>query len=125
MRSSEHIRQRAKSLRSTLTPPELALWTRLRARTPGHPNFRRQHPIGPYVLDFYCAKARLCVEVDGQGHDLGDQPVRDLRRDAFLEGEGVRVMRYRALEVMQDPDGVAQSIHEAAAAIYRERGKDR
>ena len=67
-----------------MTPPELALWMRLRRRAPGPPVFRRQHPFGPYVLDFYCAKAKLAVEADGQSHLMGDRPARDVRREAFL-----------------------------------------
>lgn len=102
-----------------MTPPELALWTRLRARAPGGPAFRRQHPFGPYILDFYCTAASLAVEVDGQGHDFGDQPEHDLRRDAFLAEHGVQVMRYRASEVMADPNGVADSIWDAAKALAR------
>jgi very-short-patch-repair endonuclease len=101
-------------MRGALTPPELALWVRLRVRAP---RFRRQHPFGPYILDFYCAKAKLAVEVDGQSHDMGERPGRDVRRDAYLAGEGVRVMRYRATEVIADPNGVAQAIFEAATAL--------
>ena len=76
--------------------------------------FRRQHPYGPYILEVYCARARLVVEVDGQSHGMGDRPRRDERRDRFLEAQGLRVMRYPATEVMADPYGVAQSILEAA-----------
>jgi very-short-patch-repair endonuclease len=76
--------------------------------------FRRQHPFGPYILDFYCARARLVVEVDGQSHGVGDAPAHDQRRDAFLVAQGLRVMRYQASEVMADPNGVAQAIVEAA-----------
>jgi very-short-patch-repair endonuclease len=115
MRSASLPDGRAKSMRGALTPPELALWVRLRARGQGQPVFRRQHPFGPYILDFYCVKTRLAIEVDGQGHDLGDRPAHDARRDAYLDAQGVRVMRYRAAEVMNDPDGVAQAIIEAAA----------
>ena len=103
-------------MREMLTPPELALWMRLRVRRRGQPAFRRQHPFGPYVLDFYCAKARLAIEVDGQSHDLGDRPARDEARDAYLAKQDVRVVRYRAADVMRDPDGVAQSIFEATAS---------
>ena len=119
MRASTQTHERARLLRASLTPPERALWIRLRRRAADQPAFRRQHPLGPYILDFYCAKARLAVEVDGQAHDHADRPYRDQLRDAFLSGEGVAVMRYRAAEVMSDPDGVAQSIFEAAAAKLR------
>ena len=64
----------ARRLRRALSAPEARLWSRLRERAPGRPVFRRQHPIGPYVLDFYCAKARLAVEIDGASHDMGDRP---------------------------------------------------
>ena len=82
MRAPKKTVETARVLRRNLSPPEARLWIRLRARIPGAPVFRRQHPIGPYVLDFYCAKARLAVEVDGIGHDMGDRPRRDLRREA-------------------------------------------
>ena len=88
----------------------------LRARIPGMPIFRRQHPIGPYVLDFYCAKARLAVEVDGIGHDMSDRPQRDLRRDAWLTGQGVTVMRISATEVMRAFDDVVDAIVRTATA---------
>ena len=83
----------ARKLRRNLSAPEAMLWSRLRARAPGRPSFRRQHPIGPYVLDFYCAKARLAVEIDGMSHDVEDRPQRDQRRDAWLAAHGVTVMR--------------------------------
>ncbi len=114
MRSPRSAHAKAKAFRSDLSPPERLIWIRLRARHPGLPSFRRQHPFGPYVLDFFCAKVCLAIEIDGQSHDMGDRPQRDLRRDAYLAAHGVKVMRYRAQEVMTDPDGVAQAIFEAA-----------
>ena len=116
MRAPNETVETARRLRRNLSPPEARLWTRLRTRAPGAPVFRRQHPIGPYVLDFYCAKARLAVEVDGIGHDLGDRPQRDLRRDACLQAEGVSVLRIPASEVMRAIDDVVDSIVRAAAA---------
>ena len=101
MRAPEETFSLARRLRRNLSPPEARLWTRLRERNSGAPVFRRQHPIGPYVLDFYCAKARLAVEIDGMSHDLGDQPQHDLSRDAWLKGRGLAVMRIAAREVMR------------------------
>jgi len=79
MRSPDFIRDRARSLRRTMTAPERALWSLLRRKHLGL-HFRRQHPIGPFVLDFYCASARLCVEIDGPAH--ADRGEADARRTA-------------------------------------------
>jgi very-short-patch-repair endonuclease len=102
----------AQRLRRAMSTPEARLWNRPRVRTPGQPVFRRQHPIGPYVLDFYCAKARLAIEIDGIGHDMGARPQRDLRRDAWLAAHGVTVVRIAASDVTRE-------VEEAVAAISR------
>jgi very-short-patch-repair endonuclease len=81
------------------------------------PVFRRQHAIGPYVLDFYCAKARLAVEIDGLSHDLGDRPERDSRRDAWLRGQGIIVMRIPAVEIGSRIDDVVDGIVRCAQAM--------
>jgi very-short-patch-repair endonuclease len=107
----------ARRLRRALSPPEVRLWSRLRTRAPGLPAFRRQHPIGPYVIDFYCAKARLAVEIDGMSHDLGDRPERDVRRDAWLDERGVTVMRIAAGEAMRQIDEVADAVVRMALAM--------
>jgi very-short-patch-repair endonuclease len=72
--------------------------------------FRRQHPIGPYVLDFYCAKAHLAVEIDGISHDMGDHPQRDERRDAWLRKHDVKVLRIPAAELIQSIDETVDAI---------------
>jgi very-short-patch-repair endonuclease len=100
----------ARRLRRNLSPPEARLWNRLRERKLGTPVFRRQHPIGPYVLDFFCAKARLAVEIDGMSHDLGDRPQRDASRDDWLRARGLTVMRVAASEATRNADEVADAI---------------
>jgi very-short-patch-repair endonuclease len=75
---------------------------------------RRQHPIGPYILDFYCSEARLCIEVDGAWHGVGDRPARDQRRDAYLEALNIRVLRIPASSVLSDPEAVALWVIEEA-----------
>jgi very-short-patch-repair endonuclease len=112
MRAPSKIVGNAQRLRRTLSVPEVRLWNRLRARLPNQPVFRRQHPIGPYVLDFYCAKAHLAIEIDGIGHDMGGRPQRDERRDAWLKKHGVTVVRIPAAEL-------SDGIDEAADAIVR------
>jgi len=93
-----------------MSPPEVRLWLRLRERTDARPIFRRQHPIGPYVLDFYCAAARLAIEVDGVGHDMGDRPRRDARRDAWLASRGIETLRIPAGDVLRRLDETLEAI---------------
>ena len=99
----------ARRQRKELSLPEAQLRQRLR-RSPCGVSFRRQHPIGRYVLDFYCAAAKLAIEVDGTAHDMGDRPERDEARTAWLEDQGLQVVRIEAREVLRDPDEVAQAL---------------
>jgi len=96
-----------------MTPPEVLLWQELRKR-PGGLKFRRQHPAGRYVLDFFCARRRLAIEVDGEAHACGDRPERDVERDRWLEGQGVHVLRVPASEVLRDLDAVVRHILDSA-----------
>ena len=100
---------RARALRKEMSLPERMLWQALRQR-PNGLKFRRQHPIGPYVVDFYCSSARLAIEVDGIVHDMGDQPKRDLERTSFLKENGYRVLRVSAQRVLADAVGAATAI---------------
>jgi very-short-patch-repair endonuclease len=79
--------------------------------------FRRQHAVGPYVLDFYCPKARLAIELDGISHDTGDQPQRDIERDAWLEAHGIAVIRITSAEWRSGMDEVADAVVRTAAAM--------
>jgi len=106
---------RARALRRRMTPPEARLWVALRRKAQGL-RFRRQHPIGPFVLDFYCESARLAVEVDGQAHWLGDAQLHDIERDAWLQLQGVRTLRLSASLVLSDLDTALRMIEASAAA---------
>jgi very-short-patch-repair endonuclease len=90
MRAPKETINLARRLRRNLSAPEARLWNRLRERKPGTPVFRRQHPIGPYVLDFYCAEARVAVEIDGMSHDLGDRPNATQAATRGLKHAGLR-----------------------------------
>ena len=103
---------RARRLRRSMSPPEALLWQALRTRPDGL-KFRRQHPFDRCTADFYCAAAKLAVEVDGDGHDMGDNPAVDARRDAWLGEQGVRVLRFNASEVMKDLESVVRAIASA------------
>jgi len=95
-----------------MTRPERTLWALLRHNQQGL-HFRRQHPVGPFVLDFYCAAARLCVEIDGPGHDERGQ--QDASRTAWLwSKEQIRVLRFSVEEIERRPTMVLAVIAQAA-----------
>lgn len=98
--------RRAASLRRALTPPEARLWRALKGAKLEGLRFRRQHPLGPFILDFYCPAARLAVEVDGSVHHTADQAAHDARRTAWLGEQGVEVVRYPALSIRDNLEGV-------------------
>jgi len=100
----------AKTLRRKLTLPEGLLWRAIKGRKLAGLHFRKQHPIGPYVLDFYCDAVRLAVEVDGQVHGFGDLPQRDERRDAWMAAKGIRTLRLPADLVLRDVDDATRTI---------------
>ena len=99
----------ARALRQQMSLPEVLLRQELRGMPEGV-KFRRQHPLGPYVLDFYCAEAKVCVEIDGLSHDMGNRPERDDVRDRYLAGLEIRVLRIAASEVLKSPVATADAI---------------
>ncbi|NNC73273.1 MAG: endonuclease domain-containing protein [Sphingomonadaceae bacterium] len=96
-------RDRARALRKDGSLPEALLWRELKKR-PGGFKFRRQHPVGRFVADFYCHAALLAIEIDGAAHDHGDQPEFDVRRDRWFESQGLNVLRIPARDVLSDLD---------------------
>ena len=109
----------ARKLRSEMSLPEVLLWTELRRR-PGGFKLRRQHAAGEYVLDFYCATAKLAVEVDGMAHDSADAAFRDANRSAFLKSRGIATTRIPATLILEDIGPVVTRLIE----ICRERMRE-
>ena len=99
----------ARALRRKMTLPEVLLWQVLPQKPDGL-KFRRQHPTGPYVLDFFCSDARLAIEIDGEIHARGDRPERDALRDAWLRERGVETLRIPAVELLSDLDAVLRFV---------------
>ena len=91
-------------LRSGMTGPEKRLWSRLRARQVQGIKFRRQHGIGPYIVDFYCPERSLVIEIDGDSHADAEQIQKDRRRDRYLQSIGLRVVRHRNDDIMKNLD---------------------
>jgi very-short-patch-repair endonuclease len=85
-----------------MTLPEVMLWKVLRGNQIEGVRFRRQHPSGPYILDFYCAALKLAIEIDGAGHDDELQAVHDRKRDAWLASNGISVMRFNASDILDE-----------------------
>ena len=102
---------RARHLRRNATNAELKLWFHLRSAKMNGYSFRRQHPIGPYTIDFYCPNAKLAVELDGDEHGTDKGLAHDAARTRFLDRRGVRVIRFPNHEVAASVTVVLESIH--------------
>lgn len=102
------LHQRARDLRQTSTEAEHWLWQRLRGRRLGGHKFRRQVPVGSYIVDFLCKDRGLVIEIDGSQHQ--QQVDYDRARTAFLEAKGYRVVRYWNNEILQQGESVLESI---------------
>lgn len=113
-RVSQGLRGRARTLRGNLTDAERRLWGELRAHRLGGLGFRRQHPVGPYVVDFVCLPAHLVIELDGGQHYTPEGEARDARRGRFIAGQGLRVLRFSNLDVLNNLSGVLETILAAA-----------
>jgi very-short-patch-repair endonuclease len=107
----DRVKQRAKELRKAPTTAEQILWASLRSRKLHGLKFRRQHPIGPYIVDFYCAQHKLVVELDGSVHL--QQTEYDAERTAFLNSRGLQVIRIQNEEVENDLEKILGKIAEA------------
>ncbi len=96
-----------------MTPPERRLWSRLKGRQIAGLRFRRQHPLGPYVADFYCHEATIVIEVDS-AHHQAEQHRRDRRRDGWMKSQGIRTLRFQAVEIRDNIEGVLETIKAVA-----------
>ncbi|WFU82635.1 endonuclease domain-containing protein [Bradyrhizobium sp. CIAT3101] len=111
MVSTSIRRAAAKKLRANATPHERTLWRALKDLPLEGSHFRRQAPIGPYIVDFFCPGKRLIIELDGGHHNEDDVAKRDLERQRWLEGEGYHVIRFWNSEVMGDLTAVLERIY--------------
>jgi len=101
-------------MRREMPLPEVILWQLLRGGKVDGLRFRRQHPIGPFVLDFYCAERKLAIEVDGLAHDNAERFEQDERRTMWLNNQGIQVIRFMASDIL-DPQAL-----EAVVVTIRE-----
>jgi very-short-patch-repair endonuclease len=118
-RASALTKANAKRMRENATVPETLLWSALRSRNLGGLKFRRQHPIAPYIADFYCHAARLVIELDGRSHD--NRSEHDEQRSTFLGELGLMTLRISNDDVLNNLDGVMEFIAEAALPRIKSR----
>jgi very-short-patch-repair endonuclease len=109
----ETARARRRALRGSATDAERLLWRLLRARQFLGLKFRRQHSVGPYIVDFYCADRRLAVELDGGQHFTVEGQAYDKRRTEYLAARGVRVLRFANNELFENTDGVLEVLRQS------------
>lgn len=118
--------KRARKLRSEMSLPEMMLWRVLRQRPEGY-KFRRQHPAGIYILDFYCPAVRLAIEVDGEAHDGDVAEKRHAARSNFLKSQHVATLRVPATAIMTNLEAAVARIvevcKERAMKIIERQGK--
>jgi very-short-patch-repair endonuclease len=104
------LRENARFLRKNMTASEEYLWCNLRRKQLMNVQFYRQKPIGPYVVDFYAHAPKLVIEVDGSQHFEKSKEIYDEKRTRFLEKQGLKVLRFNNLEVLQEIDSVVEVI---------------
>jgi very-short-patch-repair endonuclease len=102
--------EQRRDLRRRAVESEAALWSVLRAHRFGGVHFRRQHPCGPFILDFYCARHRLAIELDGGQHFEPAAQAHDARRTEYLAARGIRVLRFGADLIFRDRAGMLAAI---------------
>jgi very-short-patch-repair endonuclease len=100
----------SRELRRNMTDAERCLWSKVRMRQVGGYQFYRQRIIGDYIVDFFCPRARLVVEVDGGQHGSDDITAADEERDEYLKNKGLKVIRFNDIEVLKNIDGVLEQI---------------
>src|SRR5687767_8055899 len=121
MRASSHMRSRAKELRKAPTLSERRIWNWLRNRTFGGLKFRRQFPIGRYVIDFYCPALQLAIELDGHQHETPWMAEYDSERTRFLQKHGIEVLRIANELLARDSFTVEQILEDAIARRSQSR----
>jgi cyclase len=103
------IFNRARELRNDMTHAEMVLWGYLKTKPNGY-KFRRQHPLGIYIADFFCYRLKLVIEVDGSVHDKEEVKINDAERQKIIEAEGITVLRFTNDEVMKQLEVVINKI---------------
>ncbi len=121
MGASDLIFKNAAVLRNNLTPAEMLLWGHLKGSQLGA-KFRRQHPLGIYIADFYCHQHKIVIELDGSIHSLPEIAIHDVERQINIENDGIKVLRFKNEEIFNQLEKVLDKIKQAISSPFRGRG---
>ena len=117
-RGVKQNRELMRQLRTEMTNAETRLWAKIRAKQIQSLRFRRQHGIGPYIVDFYCSERSLVIEVDGDIHADQNQIVRDRQREVYLTMLGLEVIRYCNDDILNNLEGVLEDLSKRLLRNY-------
>ncbi len=109
---NKNLKQRSRQLRKSMTDAERHLWVKIRMKQLKGYQFYRQKPIGDYIVDFFCPRAKLVIEVDGSQHSSDEMTEYDRIRDEHIRSLGLRVLRFTNTEVLTNIEGIIESIIE-------------
>ena len=107
---NKDLKQFSQELRQGMTDAERLLWSKIRGKQLKGCQFYRQKTIGNYIADFYCAKANIVIELDGGQHYGTEEKWKDMVRDDFMAGTGLRILRFSDREVFENLNGVLETI---------------
>jgi very-short-patch-repair endonuclease len=108
----KELKPLARNLRSNMTDAEQLIWSKIRKKQICDVQFYRQKNIGNYIVDFYCPKGKLVIEIDGGQHYEKERMKKDRERDDYLQGLGLNIMRFSDIDVLKNINGVLERIHE-------------
>jgi very-short-patch-repair endonuclease len=115
--------EKRRYLRKNMPKSEVLLWTKLKNRQMHEERFLRQYGVDQYVLDFYCPRLKLAIEVDGDSHFMPDAEEQDKARQEYIEAYGIRFLRFTNTDVCENLDGVCQMIFNKVEEIKIVKGK--
>jgi cyclase len=121
MGASNLIFKNAHTLRNSMTPAEMILWGHLKGNQLGT-KFRRQHPLGIYIADFYCHQHKIIIELDGSIHDVPEIAINDIERQRNIENDGIKVLRFKNEEIFSQLEKVLETIKQTISSPFRGRG---
>ena len=117
--NKEELKARRRSLRKNMPIAEVLLWSKLKNKQILGERFLRQYSVDQYVLDFYCPRLKLAIEVDGDSHYMPDAEEQDKARQEHIEAFGIRFLRFTNEDVCKNVDGVCQTVYNAVDELRK------